>query len=411
MLNILINAYACSPTWGSEPGMAWNWVVNLSRYCEVYVITEGEWREDIERTVSTLPQRDNIHFYYNEVSDKVRKMCWNQGDWRFYYYYKQWQKKTLVIAEEICRSHKIDILHQLNMIGFREPGYLWRIKDIPFVWGPIGGMELIPTAYLRDAPLKENLKNRLKNIINAYQARHSSRVLKALNRADALIAAVKGVQDIVHNYHGKEITLINETGCYPQGDAVSSDRKKKDTFDLLWVGKFDFRKQLSLAIKTLAALDMNDIRLHIAGTGTEDEIAKYKSFAVSIGVNKRCIWHGKIAHEEVLALMESCDVFLFTSIMEGTPHVVLEAIGKSLPVVCFNTCGQAASVDDSIGMKVELSDTEHSVSDFARCVKQLYDDRDLLNLKAKRCIERQKQLSWDSKAKQMVRIYKLALKD
>lgn len=42
MLNVLVNAYAVSPAWGSEPGMGWNWVVNLAQYCNVFVITEGE---------------------------------------------------------------------------------------------------------------------------------------------------------------------------------------------------------------------------------------------------------------------------------------------------------------------------------------------------------------------------------
>jgi hypothetical protein len=26
----------------------------------------------------------------------------------------------------------------LNMIGYREPGYLWKL-NVPFVWGPMGG--------------------------------------------------------------------------------------------------------------------------------------------------------------------------------------------------------------------------------------------------------------------------------
>ena len=65
-------------------------------------------------------------------------MCWNQGDWRFYKYYKEWQWKTYVIAKEIIQQHHIDIVHQLNMIGFREPGYLWKL-GIPYLWGPIGG--------------------------------------------------------------------------------------------------------------------------------------------------------------------------------------------------------------------------------------------------------------------------------
>ena len=49
MINVLINAYACSPNWGSEPGMAWNWISNLATYCNLFVITEGEWKEEIEK--------------------------------------------------------------------------------------------------------------------------------------------------------------------------------------------------------------------------------------------------------------------------------------------------------------------------------------------------------------------------
>ena len=136
MLSILINAYACSPNMGSEPGMAWNWCVNLAQYCELHIITEGEFREKIEAVLPTLPQGKNMHFYYNPVSDEIRKMCWNQGDWRFYIHYKKWQQKTLAIAKQIIKENNIDIIHQLNMIGFREPGYLWSL-DKPFIWGGI----------------------------------------------------------------------------------------------------------------------------------------------------------------------------------------------------------------------------------------------------------------------------------
>lgn len=215
MLSILINAYACSPNMGSEPGMAWNWCVNLANHCELYIITEGEFRDNIERVLPTLPQGKNMHFYYNPVSDKVRRMCWNQGDWRFYRHYRKWQLRTLEIAREIISEHHIDIVHQLNMIGFREPGYLWKIEDKPFVWGPIGGMELVPVAYLKGAGLKTILKNRIKNAINVWQMRHQPRVLKAINRADMLVAATGGAYRVLRDYHHKEhVMLINETGCY-----------------------------------------------------------------------------------------------------------------------------------------------------------------------------------------------------
>ena len=103
-MKILISAYAVCPDMGSEPGMGWNWCVNLAKYCELYIITETEFRAQIEAKVANLPQGRNMHFYWNpagkddQQTEKIRRMCWNQGDWRFYFYYKQWQKRTAEIA-------------------------------------------------------------------------------------------------------------------------------------------------------------------------------------------------------------------------------------------------------------------------------------------------------------------------
>lgn len=407
MLNILINAYACSPTWGSEPGMAWNWVKNLANYCNLYIITEGEWREDIECAVKELPQGERMHFYYNPVSDEVRKMCWNQGDWRFYYYYRQWQKKTLKIAEQICKEHKIDITHQLNMIGFREPGLLWKIKDIPFVWGPVGGMELMPTGFLDGEPLKLKVAVYLKNFINSLQRRYQPNMLKALKCAGSLTAATKGVYDFVKEYHHKDIVLLNETGCY---ERELPNKTVKEAFDVVWVGKFDYRKQLGLAIESIAQLKgCKSLKLHVIGSGTEAEINRYKSLARSLGVDNMIVWHGKIPNTDVQQIMRQSDLFLFTSIMEGTPHVVLEAIQNALPVVCFDACGQSGVVNDSIGVKIEVHDKEMAINDFAKAIETLYNDRDRLISMSKNCAHRQKELSWESKAKMMVDLYQKAI--
>ena len=41
--------------------------------------------------------------------------------------------------------------------------------------------------------------------------------------------------------------LLNETGCYVQEHPLI-DKSQKETFDVLWVGKLDFRKQLGIAL-------------------------------------------------------------------------------------------------------------------------------------------------------------------
>lgn len=269
MLRILINAYAVCPNMGSEPGMGWNWCMNLAKYCDLEIITEGEFRDKIETIVPILPQGKNMHFHYNPVSDEVRQMCWNQGDWRFYKYYKKWQWRTYQIAKSICESTHIDVLHQLNMIGFREPGYLWKLSketDIPFVWGPVDAKDKFPVAYLQGASIKQKCFIRLKNAITILQLKHSHRVKAAANQASAVLAASDNSVRSMRKYLHVEPILMNETGCSLEG-GKNHEWNNKQTFDLLWVGKMDFRKQLSIAIRAVAECNINNLRLCIVGGG------------------------------------------------------------------------------------------------------------------------------------------------
>ena len=408
-MKILINAYACSPGMGSEPGMAWNWVSNLAKFCELHIITEGEFREKIETVVPTLEQGGNMHFYYNPVSEKIRKMCWNQGDWRFYKYYREWQWKTYLMAKDICQKEHIDILHQLNMIGFREPGYLWKLSrenGVPFVWGPVDAKDKFPVAYLDGAGLKTKLFMRLKNFLTGIQLRYSKRVLLAARQSSVIFSASSNSQRSFKKYMNIDSPLLNETGCYVQDHPIV-DKTDKETFDVLWVGKMDFRKQLALALQTVAKSENNKLRLHIMGGGDAES---YQSLAKSYGIADKCIWHGAVSHDEVQDIMQKSDIFLFTSVAEGTPHVVLEAISNNLPVVCFDTCGQGDAVNDKVGRKIPLSFPCQSVSNFAKLLNELEDNRSLLKQLSENCKERQQELSWEEKAKTMMEWYEKILR-
>lgn len=406
MLNVLVNAYAVSPNWGSEQGMGWNWVINLARYCHLDVITEGEWRREIEDAVKKLPQSENITFHYLPVSSEVRAMCWNQGDWRFYWHYRKWQRRALEKAREICRSKHIDVLHQLNMIGFREPGYLWKIEDIPFVWGPVGGMELMPMAYLRNAPIKQRLFNSLKNTINKLQYTYSGRVKSAIRRSSVLISAVKGVKDVIGSVYGKSSVLINETGVETTDGLIRRESRTGEPLKIIWVGKFDFRKQLPIALKALGAMGNSDVELHICGSGSAHTVSEMKAIAENEGISSLCHWYGNVDNKEVKRMMADSDLMLFTSIMEATSTVVLEAISVGLPVVCFNTCGFGPIVKAFAGITVEISNPEQSVSDFAARLSEIYSDREMLNEISRKIIENRESLTWDSKARATVELYR-----
>lgn len=410
MVSILINAYACAPNMGSEPGMAWNWITNLANYCKVHVITEGQWQTEIEEALKELPQAKSIVFYYNPVSDKIRKMCWNQGDWRFYYYYKNWQKQTLLLANEIIKDNSIDAVHQLNMIGFREPGFLWEIKNKPFIWGPIDAKQKFPRAYLYGFSFKSKIFIHLKNVLTYFQLRYSFRVRTAMLNSSFVVSASSDSRQTIKKFFDVDSVLINETGCSIREVLLNKETKNSNTLHLLWIGKFELRKQLKLALQTLASLKQIDIVLHIVG-GEDEVTQEYKSIANELNISDKCIWHGKIPHAKVQDLMQSSDLFFFTSVAEGTPHVVLEAISNSLPVLCFDVCGQGDSVDETVGIKISLSNPLQSIGDFSNKIEFLYNNRDVLAQLSDNCIYRQRELSWDNKAKLMVELYKNAIQN
>ena len=403
---------------GSEQGMGWHWITNLAHYCELFVITEGEYRFQIEEWLSKKENEDiakRLHFFWNPIGgddqkrcEKIRRTCWNQGNWRFYLYYKKWQKSTADIAERICGEHKIDILHQLNMIGFREPGYLWKVSQktgIPFIWGPIDAKEAFPMAYTKDASFKVKLYFALKNVVTKYQLRFGKRVHSAANQASFVIGASGNSVVSIKKYFNKEAPLINETGCQ-LNKTFDNSKPAKDTFDILWVGKTDFRKMLSLDLNSFAKMKKDKLRLHIVGGGN---LLPFKKIAEELGIADKCKWHGVVSHSEVQDLMRFCDVLLFTSVAEGTPHVVMEAIGNGLPVICFDTCGQADCVNEKVGIKLPLSNLQQSANDFSEAIEKLYTDADLLSYFSNNCHERQKELCWDNKTKQMLDLYKSAL--
>lgn len=410
MIHVLINAYAVSPNWGSEPGLGWNWVVNLAKYCKVFVITEGEWQREIEKAVRDIPQSDKIHFYYNPVSPEIRKMCWNQGDWRFYKYYREWQEKTLEIAKEIISKNRIDIIHQLNMIGYREPGSLWKIDGIPFVWGPVGGYGWTTLRYLNGQPIGIKVKAVIKNILNIIQGKLYPLSNNAMKHASCVMAANSNVYSYIKQHFRDDVILLNETGCYEKNIPLV-ERQSDHEFNLLWVGKFDYRKQLELAILVVDQLAgaYPYIKLNIVGDKKNATYERLAAMCRERNIEQHIVWHGKIPNKRVHELMQQSDVFLFTSIDEGTPHVVLESIQNNLPVVCFDTCGQGDVVNDTVGIKIPLCTASKSPSDFARAISGLINNRQKLHKMRINCSQRQKEMSWDLKMQKVIEIYQKIL--
>ncbi|MDD7914970.1 hypothetical protein [Polaribacter ponticola] len=182
-LKILISCYACSPKRGSEPGMGWSFVNGLSKSHEVHVIVEKEkWEKDILEQMVNTPNK-NLKFYFiQKERNRFLRKIWPPS---YYWYYKIWQKDAYSLAKKLDKNENFDIVHQLNMVGYREPGYLWKIKK-PFVWGPIGGTENVPWKLFSLFDFNGKIFHGIRNVLNSFQKIFLRRPWLAANKKTLL---------------------------------------------------------------------------------------------------------------------------------------------------------------------------------------------------------------------------------
>jgi glycosyltransferase involved in cell wall biosynthesis len=202
---------------------------------------------------------------------------------------------------------------------------------------------------------------------------------------------------------------LNETGCHiPLDNREFVNTKNQGTFNILWVGRFIPTKLLGLALQTIKEIqDLKGLTFHIVGDGIDSNTIKYwYNYAALLGIQNQCKWHGQIAHKEVQILMRKSNLLFFTSIVEGTSHVVLESISNSLPILCFDTCGHGEIVTSDIGRKIPLENPNKSIMNFAKEIENLYLNRNLLEKMSKNCKSKSVDLSWYSKGNQMIDFYK-----
>jgi len=76
----------------------------------------------------------------------------------------------------------------------------------------------------------------------------------------------------------------------------------------------------------------------------------------------RLIVGWKRSNEEILLLMTACDVLVLTSIQEGSPTVVKEALACNLPVVSLDVGDVAERLSGIVGCEVCSDDKPHTIA-------------------------------------------------
>lgn len=407
---ILVSAYAISPVRGSEPGVGWHICSRLAQWHDVTVLCSPG-----------VPGPD-ANYFRNEIAEHVRqhgpvpgltirfveppllsKLFQRESVLcrRTLYYtgYAAWQRRAFRVAAGLHRNQPFDLVHQLNITGFREPGYLWKL-DAPFVWGPIGGAPSFPSAYFDLLGRNDRLYYGLRNLTNRFQ-KSSARCRAAAAKARHIWAISAEDADMVerHWHHFAERMLETGATARDQGRVRSYDGTRP--LRLAWCGQHTGRKALPILLHALARLKI-PVEVTVIGDGPAG--SSWRLLAESLGL-KRIIWAGHVAHKQALAEVGRADVLAFTSVLEGTPHVVLEALSLGVPVICHDACGMGVAVTEDCGIRIPMHNSNASIAGFTEAMGRLAANPAEVVRLSRGALRRAAELDWGNKAERIVETY------
>lgn len=399
-MKVLVNCYACSPYKGSEPGMGWKFVNALSQKHELHIITEAKFEKDIRQFFNEHPERKkDFRFYFIwKHRHKTLRKIWPPS---YYWFYKEWQKKALALAKELDKKEHFDVVHQLNMVGYREPGYLWKM-DKPFLWGPIGGLENTPWCMIPTMGVKGIVYYTCYNIINTWQMHVNCRVKKAMRKADAIISATAKIQEQIRKLYGKDSIIIPEVGFEGSADNAYALREEGEKLRICWSGQHTPGKALNLLLEALAFNNRQDTELHVIGKG--EKTSEWNNMAERLGL-RNVVWHGWVERSEALRIMQSCHLFCITSLKDLTSTVILEALSYGMPVIALDHCGFSNVITENCGRKILIMNKAQVVRDFASAISEMADNEELRRRLSEGARKRAMEYNWEDKAKTISDIY------
>lgn len=397
MYKIILSAYACHPFKGSEPGVGWNWLKEIAKYNKIYLLFyagQGQL-EAVESEIREKNISNNIELYPINVPKIFRT--------RFYRLrYEIWQIKAFFVAKEIIKEKQIDLIHQVTIAAWWFTGYFHHFKKVKKIFGPILGGQKLPSHGKEYVTHKRYLYECLRNFIITLNFKLNIFYKYKIKKYDKIFCGNNETQKLFVNSGFMNTELFLTVGI----DCINNNKliKNKYSFDLLFVGNINETKNILFLIELMFELKhYSDMQLTIIGDGPKLE--DYKSISDKYKLNNiRFI--GSIPKNETERYYKNSHIFVFPSLREGAPTVLLEAMCYGLPVIAFKMNGADIMLDDDSGTLIPFCDKISALSSFKKEVLSYYFDSDKLIQKGKNAENRVKQFFiWQKRGVFMQSIY------
>lgn len=350
-MRVLLSAYACHPTAGSDDAVAWGWATQLAKSgVETWVLTRELNRPAIEAHMEKFGAIPGLRFAYYENHALMPILRRLRARFRYFYYYA-WQYGAYRVAAELHEKTHFDAVHHVTWVQGRSPSFMGRL-GIPFILGPLAGGEAAPW------PLRGVLGRRqwiVDLIRDAWTliAKMDPWVRQTYRQATRIFVATPDSLALVPKFARARAQVQLAIAFEPTAQRQHRSAAPRNGLKLLYVGRFLGLKGMDLGFAAFAMLARAhpESRLTLVGSGPEE--ARWRRQAERFGIADKVEWIAWLPREEVEALYAQYDVLLFPSLHDSGGLVILEAMSAGLPVICLDLGGPGVIVDETCGIKIE----------------------------------------------------------
>jgi glycosyltransferase involved in cell wall biosynthesis len=172
-------------------------------------------------------------------------------------------------------------------------------------------------------------------------------------------------------YNGRDLTEYDPS-C-PQRNAVRQELGiSEDNIVVMQVARFNRLKDHATAIRTFGLLRDTSPRTKLVLIGDGEERASIEQLIDGLRLRDSVRLLG--TRSDIARLLQGADVFLLTSISEGIPLTLIEAMATGLPCVATRVGGiPEVVIDGETGLLVDVGDDGY----LAECIHRLTNDSTL----------------------------------
>ena len=374
-LKVLLSAYACEPGRGSEEGIGWNTVLQMSRAHDVWVMVTEEFRAPIERFASQNPM-PGVHW---EFFNLPRWLVFWHKEHRFRrLHYHLWQIGAYRRAQALHDRFSFDIAHHITYGSYWRPSFLARLP-IPYIWGPVGGAENVPFRFYGSLSTRGKVFDIQKNLTEQLTTRLDPLTRRTAQRAAVALVPTERTAHKVRRVGAPNIRMMPQIAL-PAAEierlAQVPIRRDPTPFRVISLGRMISWKGLHLGLRAFArfASEYPDAEYWHSGDGPERE--RFMRLAQELGVADRVRVFTKQKRAEALEALAQSDVLLFPCLHDEPGWVVLEALAAGRPVVYLLGMPHTPDADQS-GFTPRTDTAERAVEDMAAALLRLATDPDL----------------------------------